>query len=51
MIGPVDSSDNHSTITAHHIIHTAQQPTNDSKQQLLDELDDPNELWRRPYSV
>ena len=49
--------DHSSTVrAAHHIIHSAQRQNTTSsssscKQQMLDELDDPNELWRRPHSV
>ena len=57
MIEPMAAAD-HSTVATHHMIHTQQKGiTNTSssssscKQQVLDELDDPNELWRRPHSV
>lgn len=56
MVEPI-RIDNHTPVTTQHIIiHTAQQQaaavtSSNCKQQVLDELDDPNELWKRPYSM
>ena len=54
MMEPV-RSDHHHTVTTQQFIHTQQQAMatagSSCKQQVLDELDDPSELWRRPHSM
>lgn len=52
MIDPL-RTDDQCGVTTQHIMHTQQQAIGSSscRQQVLDELDDPNELWRRPHSM
>ena len=54
MMEPVRTDHHHNDATTQHFISTQQQAiasSNGCKQQVLDELDDPSELWRRPHSV